>query len=394
MFQPLFRTLSQALRARAATPVLLTACVGVLAACGQGGAPGAGGPPKPGPVPVQVLEAVPGKVPVSLEVVGQAEGVRRSEVRPRVTGVLVERAYAEGSTVRAGQVLFRIERAQYEIAVAQARAALAEQRARAEQAAREAARLQSLSEQNAVSRKEADDAHSADALAQAQVQKAEAALRQAELDLSYTVITAPVSGVSGRAALSEGSLVSPASTGVLTTIIQHDPLWVRFSLSDAEHAALGGARRLKPVRIEAVLADGAVFPAVGTLNYESGEVDARLGTVALRAEFANPDARVLPGQFVRVRLVSAERDGVFRVPQTAVLAGEKGRFVYVLDDGKAAVRPIKTAGWAGQDWVVTEGLKPGERIVLDNLLKLKPGADIKPAELPSAPAPAASPKQG
>jgi membrane fusion protein (multidrug efflux system) len=302
--------------------------------------------------------------------------------------------------VRAGQTLFRIDPAPFENALARSEAQLAEVEARLEQAQREAARAARLAEQNAIGRKEADDAASQLSLVGAQRQTAQAAVRQARLDLSWTRVEAPVSGVSGRARYSEGALIGAGGGEALTVITQNDPIWVRFSLPDAEYARLaraGGVRGLRAV--QAVLADGSTLAAPGRLNFAASQVDARTASVTLRAEFANANGSLLPGQFVRVRLVTGEREGVFLVPQSAMLQGDKGRFVYLFEDGgKPRKQPVSTSGWdAKGNWVVTDGLKAGDRVVLDNLLRIKPDSRLELAKAGAgrgaagSPAPAAAP---
>lgn len=327
------------------------------------------------PLPVATLVVQPARAAQTIEAVGQAEGQREVEVRARVGGILLQRAYNEGDPVRAGQALFRIDPAPFETALARAEAQVAEADARLEQAEREAERAGRLAAQNAISRKEADDAASQLSLARAQRQTAQAVARQARLDLGYTRVEAPVSGVSGRARYSEGSLITASGGDALTVITQNDPIWIRFSLPDAEYARLtrnGGVRGLKSV--EAVLADGSVHPKPGRLNFAASQIDARTASVSLRAAFDNPASTILPGQFIRVRLITGERDGIFLVPQPAMLQNDKGRFVYVLEDGgKARKQQVGTSGWdARGNWVVTDGLKAGDRVVLDNLLRIKP----------------------
>ena len=217
-----------ALTALAASLVLLTAC------SGKDQAPPAGGMPA---LPVTVLEMQPTKAETSIEAVAQTEGAREVEVRARVGGILMKRVYEEGATVKAGQPLFQIDRAPLEVAVAQARAQLAETKARVDQTQREAARLKGLLAQQAISQREYDTASSDNAVAQASVQAAQASLRQAELNLSYATVTAPVSGMTGRAQVSEGTLVATGGGTLLTTLVQVNPIWVRFSVNDAELAA-------------------------------------------------------------------------------------------------------------------------------------------------------------
>ncbi|MBL8429467.1 MAG: efflux RND transporter periplasmic adaptor subunit [Dechloromonas sp.] len=339
----------------------------------------AGGPPM-GPMPVTVLEVQPLKVPSSVEVMAQTEGARETEVRARVAGILVKRLYQEGETVKAGQPLFQIDRSSYEIA-------LAEAKAKAEQTSREMNRLKSLIEAKAISQKEFDDATSANAIAQA-------TLRQAQLNLSWTTVTAPVSGTTGRAAKSEGNLISAGADSLLTSIYQSNPIWVRFSLGDSDLAKLAGGRvTSKNVSgVELILADGTVYPKTGKLNFMASNIDTTLGTQALRAEFDNHDNQLLPGQFVRIRLLTGERDGVFLVPQSAVVQTEQGAIVMLAGEGdKVTPRPVQPGEWRGKDWVILGGLKAGDKVIIDNLIKLRPGAPVAPhgpGEKPGVPAPA------
>lgn len=371
----------------------MTGCSGDSGKGGEAGKPGAAAPGGGMALPVTILEARPQSVPASIELVGQTEGAREVEVRARIGGILQQRLYQEGDSVKAGQPLFRIDPAPFEIALAQARAQRAELAAKSEQATREARRLQGLLAQQAVSQREHDDAQSAAAMAVASLQASDAKVREAELNLSYTTVTAPVAGVTGRALRSEGSLVTAGSDSLLTTLVQVNPLWVRFSAGEGELSQVAGkrltARTVKAV--ELIMPDGSVLPTKGRINFIASQLDPKLGTQSLRAEFDNPEGALLPGQFVRVRVQTGMRDGVFLVPQTAVMQGEQGRFVYVVGDKDVVQpRPVKTGEWRGKDWVILDGLKPGERIAVDNLIKLRPGATVKPLQPGAAPAAPAS----
>ena len=355
----------------------------MLSACGQKqSAPGSVPAPGAGAVPARVVQVAPQRVPIVLDAVGQIEGSKEVEVRARVSGILQKRLYTEGDMVRADAPLFQIDPAPYEIALAQARAQLAQERARQEQTRREADRLQKLAADRAISRKEYDDATSAQKLSSASLQGAEANVRQAELNLSYTLVKAPVAGVTGRVARSEGSLVTAGQeSSLLTTINQVNPIWARFSLSESDLAKLPGKKisRATPAEVRLTLPDGSAYSARGRLNFAATQIDAKLATQQLRAEFDNSSARLLPGQFVRVQLTAGARDNVFLVPQTAVFQTEKGYFLFVLDkDNKAAMRPVQTGDWVGSDCLILPGLNAGERVVLDNLLKLRPGTEVNP----------------
>lgn len=358
--------------------LLFLAVVALPLLAGCSGSEPAAVPPAAPPMPVTVLEVQPQTIPASVEVVAQLEGARETEVRARVGGILVRRLYQEGETVRAGQPLFEIDRSSYEIA-------LAEARARANQAAREAKRLEELLATKAISRRDYDNAVSNHEIAQA-------VLRQAQLNLSWTTVTAPVAGTTGRALKSEGNLITPGEEGLLTSIYQLDPIWVRFSLAESDVAKLPGGRLIgeSVSGVELILPDGSVYPARGTLNYLASTIDPLLGTQQLRAEFPNAENRLLPGQFVRARLLLGEREGMFLVPQAAVLQTDKGRMVMLADgDNKVTPRPVQTAEWRGTDWVISGGLKAGDKVIVDNLMKLRPGVVVAPqvpGAAPGAPA--------
>lgn len=371
--------MTPAILSRLAATSLILGGISLLAGCSDNKQ---AAPPAMGPMPVTVLEVQAQKVPTSIEVMAQTEGARETEVRARVSGILVKRLYQEGELVKAGQPLFQIDRTPYEIA-------LSEAQAKADQAAREMKRLKGLIELQAISQKEYDDAASTNAITQA-------ALRQAELNLAWTTVTAPVAGTTGRAAKSEGNLITAGNDSLLTSIYQLNPMWVRFSLGESDLASFAGGRVSAPniTGVQLLLANGTVYGKPGKLNFLASNIDTTLGTQALRAEFANADNQLLPGQFVRVRLLTGERKGVFLVPQSAVVQTEQGAMLMLADsDNKVAPRPVQAGEWHGKDWVILGGLQAGDKVIIDNLMKLRPGAPVAPhppAE-PGAPAPA---KQG
>ena len=396
-------------------PCLMLACL--VAACGNG-APQTGGAAKgeaapaaaksqpgkvdakgapsatPPPVSARVVQVSAQRVPIRVEAVGQVEGSKEVEVRARVGGTIEKRLYTEGDLVKAGAPLFQIDPASYEITLAQARAQLAQERARNEQARRESGRLKELAQQKAISQREYDDADSNLKLSDASIQAAQARVREAELNLSYTRVTAPVSGVSGRAVRSEGSLVS-TSDNLLTTISQITPVWVRFALAEAEVSKLPGANLPPNSEVRLALGDGSAYPLKGRINFYASQVDLRLGTRQMRAEFDNPGRVLLPGQFVRVQITVARPKPVFLVPQVAVLQNEKGHFVFALDaSGKASIRPVQVGEWVGPDWAVLGGLNAGDRVVIDNLFKMQPGVTVRPVEEANPPKPGAGAPAG
>ena len=342
-------------------------------------------------MPVSVISVKSTSVPITAEAVAQTEGAKEVEIRPRVGGILLKRMYDEGSSVKAGQTMFLIDPVPYQIALQQAKALYAAQQARVEQATREESRLHGLLASQSISQREYDNATSDKATSVANLQQALANVREAELNLSYTNVTSPLTGVSGRFQFSEGALIA-ANTSLLTTVSQISPIWVRFSLSDSELKLLGGHLTEKNVKeVSLVLPDGAEYKQKGVLNFSASQIDPKLGTQQLRATFENNDHQLLPGQFVRARITTGIRNGVFLIPQTSVLTGDQGKFVFVADKDKegkivAAIRPIKEGGWFGNDWVVLEGLKEGDQVIADNLIKVRPGAPVSPHPFGTAPA--------
>ena len=359
----------------------------VLAACAAvGGCKPSEGPAMPPPaVGLQVLNPAP--VPQVVELTAQAEGTREIEVRARVTGILLAQSYQEGAAVKAGDLLFKIDPAPYEVALALAQAQLAQESARAEQASAEAARQAALLKAAAASAKEAADSRALAAAAAAARDVAAAKVRAAELDLSYCEVRAPIAGFTGRLRRSEGSLVSPGADGLLTTVVQREQVWVRFGVSEEQFARLfaGDAAAARRAEVEVLRPDGSAYPHPGKVNFVAAQVDARLGTIQMRAEFANPDAALLPGQYVRVRVRGRTLPAAFVIPSSALMQSAQGRFVWLADAGNLAVMaPVAVDEIAGPRAVVVGGLKAGDRLVTDNLQKVRPGAPVAPR--PPAPA--------
>jgi len=362
-------------KSRPVETLLLALTLLGLVACGDGKPPAT-----PPPLPVGLLTAEVRPYPQVADQTAQVEGTREVEVRARVSGILLAQSYREGAAVKAGELLFRIDPAQYEIALTLAKAQLAQEQARAEQAAAESARQQKLLADQAASPKEAADAQALAAAATAARDIAAAKVRAAELDLSYCEVRAPIAGFTGRLARSEGSLVSPGADSLLTTVVQREQVWVRFGLSEQEFQRLfaGDAAAATAAQVEVLDAAGKPLPLAGKINFVAAQVEARLGTIQMRAEFPNGGA-LLPGQFVRVRLVGRPLPAAVVVPASCLLQSAQGRFVYVLGEGNVAqVRPVQLAFVEGPQAVVLGGLKSGDRVVLDNLVKVRPGAALVP----------------
>ena len=387
---------SHRLPSLAAMAVLAAALTG----CGQGGQPGGhmGFPP----AQVATVTLAPRTLPVSWEYVGQTTGSKDVEVRARVTGILEKKLFQEGAQVKAGQPLFAIDPKPLEAQAAAARADVARAEAQLAQAEREAARLVPLAERRAVGRKEADDALSAVDLARATLAAAKARYAEVELNLGYTRVVAPVTGLTSRAMKSEGSLVNANET-LLTVISQVDPIWVPFNISENEQLAINrsvaaGLLELPKdngFEVTIRLADGTVFPRSGKINFADTRVNPATGSYEMRAEVANRDRALKPGQFVRVTLKGAMRRNAIAVPQVAVLDGPQGKFVYVPGkdkDGKdvALPRPVVLGPWVEADgvnlWVVESGLKAGETVIVDGVARIMaPGSPIMLGPPPGAP---------
>jgi membrane fusion protein (multidrug efflux system) len=398
-----------------ATRALPFALIAALAACGQGQQGGGfqGFPP----AEVTTFKVEPKTLPATYEYVGQTTGSKEVEVRARVTGILERKLYQEGAPVKAGQVLFVIDPRQMAAQTAAQEAEVVRAEAQKAQADRELARLKPLAEKRAVGQKEADDAASNAELAAAGLKAAQARLAEIKLNLSYTSVNAPITGLSSRAPKSEGSLVTANDT-LLTVISQVDPMWIPFSIAENEQLALNRAvadgRLTLPkdnaFDVQVRLADGSTLDRKGKINFADTRINPATGTFEMRAEISNADRLLKPGQFVRVKLTGAVRNNALAVPQVAVLDGTQGKYVYVVDkdkDGKdiAAVRLVTLGEWVTLDgvnlWVVESGLKPGDVVIIDGVAKLRPGAPIKlggggaaPGGAPGAPgaAPAAPPK--
>ncbi len=348
----------------------------------------AGSAAAPPPPEVAVVTVQPRDLPATFEYVGQIAGVREVEVRPRVSGLLEHWNYKEGSAVQAGQSLFTIDPEPFRAELAKAEADLASAEASLSQVTRNAARLKPLWDAKAVSQKEYDDAISAEQVAAANVKAAQAAVTRARLNLSYTRVEAPISGITSRALKSEGSLVEAQHT-LLTTISQIDPIHVIFSFTEAEHLRFtrdvseGRLKLPKDGRFDVTLklADGSEYTRAGKVDFTDVRVDARTGTIEARAVIPNPQHLLRPGQFVRVQLSGAVRPGAIAIPQRAVLEGPNTKIVMTANaQGVVEPRPVQVGDWSGDEWVITGGLNPGDRVIVDGVVKARPGSPVTIAQ--------------
>ncbi len=346
----------------------------------------AGGPPGGfPPAPVSVITVEQRDVPVRYEYVAQTAGYREVEVRARVTGIIMQRGYREGAAVQRGQSLFTVDPAPFQVALAKSEADLSVAQVRLAQAQRDLARLKPVREARAISQKELDDAVSAEQVAEAEVKSLNARVSEARLNLGYTRVEAPISGIAGRAAVSEGALVSGPNV-LLTTVTQTDPMYVIFGVPDREHLALrrdvdSGRLKLpadRKFQASVKLSDGSLYDGIGALNFTDVRVNTQTGTSESRAEFNNKNNMLRAGEFVRLILDGAVRPGAIVVPQRAVLESPQGKFVYVVSAGsKAEARPVEVGAWADDGWVINSGLKVGERVIVDGVMKIGPGAPVQ-----------------
>ncbi|NLW35202.1 MAG: efflux RND transporter periplasmic adaptor subunit [Syntrophorhabdus aromaticivorans] len=338
----------------------------------------------PPPPAVTVMDIVQKDVPVVAEYVAQTQSSRLVNIQARVSGFLDKRMYTEGSVVKQGQVLFQMDPKPFKVQLDQARAALAKQAAALETARLNLARIKPLTEQNALSRKDLDDATGQYQSAAAATEQAKAQVETAKLNLSYTTITSPVTGVSSSARQADGTYINPQNS-LLTTVAVLSPMWVNFSLSENEmqkyrdQVAKGLLRFPKGERftVEVVLVDGSIHPYTGEITFAEPSYNAQTGTFLIRASVNNPAGILRPNQYVRARLKGSVRPKAILVPQRAVQQGSKGHFVWVVDkENKVEQRPVVVGDWQGDDWFIFEGLKNGEKVVTDGGLTLRPGMSV------------------
>jgi len=338
----------------------------------------------PPPPVVTVVEIVQKDVPVAYEYVAQTQSSHLVNIQARVSGFLDKRMYTEGTMVKEGQILFQMDAKPFQVQLDQAKAALSKQEAALEVARLNLARTKPLTEQNALSQKDLDDATGQYQSSAAAVEQAKAEVETAKLNLSYTTITSPVAGITSSARQTDGTYVNPQNS-LLTTVAVLSPMWVNFSLSENDiqryynQVAKGLLRPPKNhnYQVEIIRVDGSVYPHTGQLTFAEPSYNAQTGTFLVRATVNNPDGILRPNQYVRTRLKGAIRPSAILVPQRAVQQGSKGHFVWVVGkDSKVEQRPVTVGDWYGDDWFVFEGLRAGEHVVVDGALTLRPGATV------------------
>ncbi len=354
-----------------------------------------------------MVEVIPRDVPIYFEWIGTTEGYVNAQIRPRVQGSLRSREYKEGSLIKAGQLMFTIDPSEYQAALNQALGDLGRAEANLGKTQLDVARYTPLAKEGAISQQELDNAIQAHQANKASVEAARATVERANLNLSWTKVTAPITGIAGIAVAQIGDLVTPST--LLTTLSQVDPIKVYYPISEQEY--LHFAQRIREIEagrggqrppLELTLANGSLYPERGTFSLADRQVDSRTGTITVQGLFANPDNLLRPGQYAKIRVAAETRKGAMLVPQQAVQQLQGSNQVAVVEDGnKINIRSVKVGEQVGNMWIVTHGLTPGERVVVAGVQKVKTGMVVNPkpftaeplaAEPPPAQAVTGSPK--
>lgn len=371
--------------------VLLSGCLGLLlSACDDASAPAQATPPPPS---VSVMIAHAETVPLTRESVGLLAATRVAQVRARVAGIVLQQVYTEGTDVEQGQVLFQIDPAPLEAALNAEEAALARARADAHNATLIAKRSKELAAKNLIASQDLDTALAAERTTAAAVKEAKANVDKSRLDLKYATVTAPIAGHAGRALVTEGALVGQSEATPLTTIEQIDPIWVNFSqpakeLQQFRQGAAGNGAG--DSQVEIILPDGTAYSRPGKLDFSALAVDPLTGTVSLRAVVPNPEHRLLPGMFVKLRVTLGHIDNAFLLPHAAVLRDSTGAYALVVGaDSQVEQRRVTTSGMTLTDWIVTGDLADGDQVIVDGLQKATPGSPA--VAVPAASADSAPP---
>ncbi|MBA4289158.1 MAG: efflux RND transporter periplasmic adaptor subunit [Pseudomonas sp.] len=349
------------------------------------------------PAPEVVVETVKVQsLPLELEYSARTAGFREVQVRAQVSGILQERTYREGSQVKQGQVMFRIDPRTYQAALTRAKAALAQEQARYRQTERDLKRIRELQKKGFASESELDNAISNFEQSKANIQAAEAEVMSKQIDLDYTTVKAPISGITSKETVSEGSLMvaGDPNASLLSNITQLDPIYVNFAAPDSDvesvRSGLQNGSLVLPedgkMSVQITLGDGSVYPLEGKVDFTDSLVDRTTGAVSSRAVVPNPEQTLLPGQFVRVRVLGLSIPNAMTLPERAVAQGPGGTFVYIVDDaGIARMRQVTTGHTAKGRWVIVSGISAGDRVIVEGLPKVRPDTPVRIA------APAANP---
>ncbi|MBS7690813.1 efflux RND transporter periplasmic adaptor subunit [Pseudomonas lalucatii] len=348
----------------------------------------------PPEVLVETVEAA--ELPLVFEYPARTAGFREVQVRAQVSGILQERTYLEGSQVKQGQVMFRIDPRTYQAALARAKGALAQEQARYRQAERDLKRIRELQKKGFASESELDNAISNFEQSKANIQAAEAEVQAKQIDLDYCTVKAPISGITSKETVSEGSLMvaGDPNASLLTRITQLDPIYVNFAAPDRDVENVRGGLQSgalaldgEQMRVQIQFGDGSVYPLEGKVDFTDSLVDRGTGTVSARAVVPNPDQALLPGQFVRVLVKGISLPSAVTVPERAIAQGPRGTFVYVVDEqGIARTRQVSTGRTAAGRWVVESGIHEGDRVITEGLPKVRPDMPVKVADAAANPA--------
>lgn len=339
-------------------------------------------------MPVTVVTVEPKTLPAVFEYVGVAASSHPVEIRARVEGYLEKIAYQEGEPVKAGDLLFQLDPRPFIASLDSAKGLLARYEAELWRAQQAVARFKPLYEQKAASKRDLDNAIADELSSQANVDSSKAQVVQAELNLSYTTIVSPISGVTNRSQYREGALITPGANSLLTTVWIVDPIWVYFSVSEGDLLKYRKEEAKKTLRfpkdmnfdIRLILSDGTVLKSIGKVNFADPSFHESTGTLLIRASFPNSKLLLRPGQFVRAQVLGAVWPSAISVPQQAVQQGQKGLYVFVVDkDDRAEMRSIVPGDWNGDNWIIKSGLNKGEQVVVDGVNKIQPGSKIAPS---------------
>lgn len=347
---------------------------------------------------VGVITIAPRDVPMSSQFLAQTEPSETVPIRTRVSGVLVERSFEEGQAVEKGQVLFRIDPKPFQVTLRQAEARLKAAEAQLLRAEQQVRRFQELAQVQQAAANELEQAQEAQRITAAAVETQRALIEQAQLDLDYATIASPISGVIGMRQQDVGSYIGTDTDTLLATVRRVDPIYVRYSVSEQDllrwqrltESGLVTNVAVDELTITVILPDGHVFPHTGRIDYVDVAVDPSRGTAVIRATVPNPDRTLRPGQFVHVEISGIHRLGAIAIPQSAVTQTPSGAAVYVIDaEDRAQIRPVTVGDWVGNDWLVESGLNPGDRLIIDHLMQVRPGLPVQPTEISIEPRSAA-----